>query len=63
MLGLLLGLGLDPAFAPAFAFMVTLPIALTAARPAFARMAPDLIWRADQNAAARLETRGATPAE
>jgi hypothetical protein len=50
------GLSPDPAAA------ATLPIALMAARPAFARMAPDLLWRADQNATARLESH-ATPAE
>jgi hypothetical protein len=44
------------------AAVVTLPIALMAARPAFARMAPDLLLRADQNATARLESH-ATPAE
>jgi hypothetical protein len=44
------------------AAVVTLPVALMAARPAFARMAPDLLWRADQNATARFESH-ATPAE
>jgi hypothetical protein len=45
------------------AAVATLPMALMAARPVFARMAPDLLWRADQNAVVRLATRGATPTE
>jgi hypothetical protein len=56
--GLLQGQGFDANDAVPFAFALTLPIGLIAARPAYARMAPDLIWRADQNAALRLQTHG-----
>jgi hypothetical protein len=61
MWGLLDGQGFDSTYASAFAFVVTLPLALIAARPAFGHVAPNLIWRADQNAAVRLETRGVAP--
>lgn len=63
MWGLLNGQGLDLVFALASAAVVTLPVALMAARPAFVRIAPDLLSRADHNAVARHETRRATPAE
>jgi hypothetical protein len=59
----LLGQGSDLAVAVSLGGVATLPIALIAARPAFARMAPDLLWRADQNAATRHAMRGSTPAE
>ena len=56
--GLLQAQGFDSTYACAAAFAVTLPTALLVARPAFARLAPDLIWRADQNTALRIEARG-----
>ena len=54
MAGLLDGKGIDLHFALVIALLVTLPLALLAARPAFARMAPDTIRIADELAAARL---------
>jgi hypothetical protein len=63
MWGFFGGHGLGQVLALALAAVTTLPVALMAARPTFARVAPDLLSRADQNAAARHEAHGPTPAE